>query len=332
MDSENNLVEPLLAENKSRFVLFPIKHQNIWDMYEKAFSSFWSPQELDLAGDLNDWEKLNDNEKHFIKHVLAFFAASDGIVNENLAMNFCTEVTIPEARFFYGFQIMMENIHSQVYSLLIDTYVKDKDEKAHLFNAIETIPVVKHKANWSLRWLNRDKASFSERLVAFAVVEGIFFSGSFCAIYWLKKRGLMPGLATSNSFISKDEGLHCDFACLLYSLLQPHSKISNERIKEIIIEAVKIEQEFICNALPVSLIGMNNELMSQYIEFVADHLLIKLNVEKYYNTSNPFDFMDMISLAGSSKENFFEQKVSQYNLAFVGCSEKDMQFRTDDDF
>jgi ribonucleotide reductase beta subunit family protein with ferritin-like domain len=227
---------------------------------------------------------------------------------------------------------MMENIHSQVYSLLIDTYVKDKQEKAHLFNAIETIPVVKHKADWALKWLNRDTASFSERLVAFAVVEGIFFSGSFCAIYWLKKRGLMPGLCTSNSFISKDEGLHCDFACMLYNMLQPHSKISNEKILQIVTEAVKIEQNFVTDALPVSLIGMNEKLMCDYIEFVADHLLVKLNVEKHYNTPNGFDFMDMISLAGSSKENFFEQKVSQYNLAFVGCSEKDMQFRTDDDF
>jgi ribonucleoside-diphosphate reductase beta chain len=324
--------EPLLAENKSRFVLFPIKYQNVWDMYEKAFASFWSPHEIDLAGDLNDWEKLNDNERHFIKHVLAFFAASDGIVNENLAMNFCSEVNIPEARFFYGFQIMMENIHSQVYSLLIDTYVKDANEKKHLFNAIETIPVVKKKADWALKWLDRNTASFAERLVAFAVVEGIFFSGSFCAIYWLKKRGLMPGLCTSNSFISKDEGLHCDFACMLYNMLQPSSKISMSRIHEIVKEAVEIEQEFVSDALPVSLIGMNETLMKQYIECVADRLLVSLECDKIWGSVNSFPWMDMISLAGVNKENFFEQKVSQYSLSFVGAKEEDMKFRTDDDF
>src|SRR3982751_6100055 len=258
--------EPILAENKDRFVLFPIKYKDIWEFYKKAEASFWTAEEIDLAADIADWNnKLNDNERHFIKHVLAFFAASDGIVNENLAINFLNEVQYPEARCFYGFQIMMENIHSETYSLLIDTYIKDPAEKDKLFHAVDTVPCVGKKAEWALRWINN--GSFAERLVAFAAVEGIFFSGSFCSIFWLKKRGLMPGLTFSNELISRDEGLHCDFACLLYGMLQ--NKLSQERIYEIISNAVEIEKEFVCDALPVNLIGMNSELMAQYIEFVA---------------------------------------------------------------
>ena len=262
--------EILLKENKERFVLFPIKYNEIWAMYKKAENSFWTAEEVDLSADLKDWEKLNEGEKHFITNVLAFFAASDGIVNENLAVNMMNAVQLPEARCFYGFQIMIENIHSEMYSLLIDTYVKDNNEKSRLFNAIETVPCVKKKAEWALRWI--ENGTFAERLVAFAAVEGIFFSGSFCSIFWLKKRGLMPGLATSNEFISRDEGLHCDFACLLYSMLK--NKLPQDSINKMIVDAVKIEQEFVTDALPVDLIGMNARLMSQYIEFCADRLLV----------------------------------------------------------
>ena len=312
-------LEPILEENKSRFVLFPIQHDDIWSFYKKAEASFWTAEEIDLAPDLIDWEnKLNDDERHFIKHVLAFFAASDGIVNENLAENFLSEVQYTEAKFFYGFQVTIENIHSETYSLLIDTYIKDTNEKNHLFNAIDTLDCVKKKADWALRWI--DKGSFAERLIAFAAVEGIFFSGSFCSIFWLKKRGLMPGLTFSNELISRDEGLHCDFACLLYNNHMVN-KLPKERIKEIIVDAVAIEKEFVTDALPVKLIGMNSDLMQQYIEFVADRLLQELGNEKVFNVTNPFDFMDMISIQG--KTNFFEKRVAEYQKAGVMNSDSE---------
>lgn len=320
-------IEPILVENTDRFVLFPIKHNDIWKFYKKAEASFWTAEEIDLSQDTVDWEnKLNDDERHFIKHVLAFFAASDGIVNENLAINFLNEVQYPEARCFYGFQVMMENIHSETYSLLIDTYIKDTTEKNHLFKAIDTLPCVKKKAEWAVRWIN--KGSFAERLVAFAAVEGIFFSGSFCSIFWLKKRGLMPGLSFSNELISRDEGLHCDFACLLYSQLV--NKLPEESVKEIIANAVEYEKEFVSDALPVKLIGMNAELMCQYIEFCADRLLLSLGVGKIYNAKNPFDFMEMISLQG--KTNFFEKRVSEYQKSGVMSSSAEQQFSLDEEF
>ncbi len=319
-------MEPILQENPNRFVLFPIQHDEVWQMYKKAEASFWTAEEIDLSQDLKDWENLNDGERHFISHVLAFFAASDGIVNENLAVNFMQEVQLPEARCFYGFQIMMENIHSETYSLLIDTYIKKQSEKDYLFNALETVPCVKKKGEWALKWINSE--NFVERLVAFAAVEGIFFSGSFCSIFWLKKRGLMPGLTFSNELISRDEGLHCDFACLLYSMLQ--NKLSEERIHTIIRDAVSIEQEFVTDALPVDLIGMNAKLMGQYIEFVADRLLVALGYSKIYNATNPFDFMEMISLQG--KTNFFEKRVGEYQKAGVlGDKDKNV-FSLDEDF
>jgi ribonucleoside-diphosphate reductase beta chain len=322
----NTQDEILLKENKDRFVLFPIKYDKIWEMYKKAENSFWTAEEIDLSSDLRDWERLNDGERHFVTHVLAFFAASDGIVNENLAVNMMNAVQLPEARCFYGFQIMIENIHSEMYSLLIDTYVKDTTEKSRLFNAIETVPCVKRKADWALRWI--ENGTFGERLVAFAAVEGIFFSGSFCSIFWLKKRGLMPGLATSNEFISRDEGLHCDFACLLFGMLK--NKLSEKEVHEMITSAVEIEQEFITDALPVDLIGMNAKLMRQYIEFVADRLLNSLGCSKFYNSSNPFDFMETISLEG--KTNFFEKRVSEYTKAGVGKSKEDQALKFDEDF
>lgn len=300
-------MEPILLENKDRFVLFPIRHQEIWEMYKKAEAVFWTAEEIDLNPDLHDWDnKLNDQEKYFIKHVLAFFAASDGIVNENLAVGFMSEVQYPEARCFYGFQIMIENIHSETYSLLIDTYIKDNEEKETLFHAIDTIDCVKKKANWALRWISQ--GSFQERLIAFAAVEGIFFSGSFCSIFWLKKRGLMPGLSFANELISRDEGLHCDFACLIYSQLQ--NKLEPDVLRNIIESAVALEKEFVSDALPVKLIGMNADLMCQYIEFVADRLLNALGHTKIYNVENPFDFMELISMPG--KTNFFEKRVSEY--------------------
>lgn len=320
--------ELLLEENKNRFVLFPIQHGDIWQMYKKAEASFWTAEEIDLAPDLVHWEKLNDGERHFVSHVLAFFAASDGIVNENLAINFLNEVQLPEARCFYGFQIMMENIHSETYSLLIDTYIKDPEEKDKLLHAIDTIPCVEKKAEWALRWIQ--SPDFAERLIAFAAVEGIFFSGSFCSIFWLKKRGLMPGLSFSNELISRDEGLHCDFACLLYTQYL-NTKPDEERVKQIIREAVEIEQEFVTDALPVDLIGMNARLMRQYIEFVADRLLVALGYSKIWNVTNPFDFMEMISLQG--KTNFFEKRVAEYQKAGVmGGDEKDKVFSLDADF
>ncbi len=320
--------EPILKENKNRFVLFPIQHNDIWEFYKKAEASFWTAEEIDLSQDLKDWANLNDGERHFISHVLAFFAASDGIVNENLAENFVAEVQYTEAKFFYGFQIAIENIHSETYSLLIDTYIKDSTEKDHLFNAIETMPFVKKKAEWALRWI--DEGSFAERLIAFAAVEGIFFSGSFCSIFWLKKRGLMPGLSFSNELISRDEGLHCDFACLLYN---NHlvNKLDPQVIINIIKDAVSIEKEFVTEALPVGLIGMNAELMCQYIEFVADRLLMELGCPKQYNASNPFDFMELISLQG--KTNFFEKRVGEYKKAGVTSdTEETPKFSLDEEF
>lgn len=320
-------LEPILQENKDRFVLFPIKHSRIWEMYKKAEASFWTAEEIDLSFDLNDWEhKLNDNERYFVKHVLAFFAASDGIVNENLAVNFMNEVQYPEARCFYGFQIMMENIHSEAYSLLIDTYIKNPVEKDYLFHAIETVPCVTRKAEWALRWITQ--GSFAERLVAFAAVEGIFFSGSFCSIFWLKKRGLMPGLSFTNELISRDEGLHCDFACLLYSELV--KKLPLESVQAIISSAVAIEREFVREALPVRLIGMNADLMCQYIEFVADRLLVALGSPKIFQVTNPFDFMDLISLPG--KTNFFERRVSDYQKSGVMASREECVFTTVEEF
>jgi ribonucleoside-diphosphate reductase beta chain len=320
-------VEPILQENKDRFVLFPIKHNDIWEMYKKAEASFWTAEEIDLSSDQTDWTaKLNDDERHFIKHVLAFFAASDGIVNENLAVNFMNEVQYPEARCFYGYQIMIENIHSETYSLLIDTYIKDPQEKDKLFHAIETIPAVKHKAEWALKWIGN--GGFAERLIAFAAVEGIFFSGSFCSIFWLKKRGLMPGLTFSNELISRDEGLHCDFACLLYSQLV--NQLPKEKVSEIITDAVSIEKEFVTESLPVRLIGMNADMMCQYIEFVADRLLVALGCSKVYNATNPFDFMELISLQG--KTNFFEKRVAEYQKSGVMGSKDTNVFSLEEDF
>lgn len=319
--------EPILEENKDRFVLFPIQYNDIWQMYKQAEASFWTAEEIDLSPDLKDWEKLNEGEKHFISHVLAFFAASDGIVNENLAVNFLREVQFPEAKCFYGFQIMMENIHSETYSLLIDTYIKDSSEKDRLLHAIDTISCVQKKAEWAIKYIG--KGDFAERLIAFAAVEGIFFSGSFCSIFWLKKRGLMPGLSFSNELISRDEGLHCDFACLLYTKYL-ENKLPDQRVYDIITEAVKIEQEFVTDSLPVDLIGMNAKLMSEYIEFVADRLLVALGLNKVYNASNPFDFMEMISLQG--KTNFFEKRVAEYQKAGVMSSAESNKFSLNEDF
>jgi ribonucleoside-diphosphate reductase beta chain len=306
-------IEPILQPNDNRFVIFPIQHNDLWDWYKKQQACFWTAEEIDLHSDLVDWnDKLTDDERYFIKHILAFFAASDGIVNENLAENFVNEVQYSEAKFFYGFQIMMENIHSETYSLLIDTYVKDEVEKDRLFRAIEVFPAIKKKAEWALKWIESE--SFAERLIAFAAVEGIFFSGAFCSIFWLKKRGLLPGLTFSNELISRDEGMHCDFAVHLHN---KHivNKVSKERIKEIIVDALNIEREFITESLPVSLIGMNAKLMTEYLEFVTDRLLLEFGCEKEYNATNPFDFMEMISLEG--KTNFFEKRVSEYQKAGV---------------
>jgi ribonucleoside-diphosphate reductase subunit M2 len=308
--SKNN-TEPLLAPDDNRFVMFPIKHNDIWEMYKKQIDCFWRAEEIDLSKDLTNWESLNGDEKHFISMILAFFAASDGIVLENLASRFMSEVQVSEARAFYGFQIAMENIHSQTYSLLIETYIKDKEEKNRLFNAIEHFPCIKKKSDWAQKWIHDNRSSFATRLVAFACVEGIFFSGAFCSIYWLKKRGLMPGLTFSNELISRDEALHCEFAILLYSKLV--KKMDKSRIHELIKEAVEIETEFICDALPCRLIGMNSEMMTQYIQFVADRLCVQLGYKKIYNAINPFDWMELISLEG--KTNFFERKVGEYSLA-----------------
>jgi len=321
-------IEPILTDNPNRFVLFPIEHDDIWKFYKKSEASFWTAEEIDLHQDLVDWgSRLNDDERHFIKHVLAFFAASDGIVNENLAENMVSEVQYTEAKFFYGFQIMMENIHSETYSLLIDTYINDVKEKDYLFNAIENLECVRKKADWALEWI--EDASFAERLIAFAAVEGIFFSGSFCSIFWLKKRGLMPGLAFSNELISRDEGMHCDFACLLYN---KHivNKLPVETVTKIIADAVEIEKEFVSDALPVNLIGMNSDLMCQYIEFVADRLLVALGCPKIFNAENPFPWMELISLQG--KTNFFEKRVGDYQKAGVMANKDQQIFSLDEDF
>jgi ribonucleoside-diphosphate reductase beta chain len=323
MKQEN---EVLLRENKDRFVILPINYPRIWEMYKKHEASFWTAEEIDLSDDQKHWENLNDGERHFISHILAFFAASDGIVNENLAVNFMSEVQVPEARCFYGFQIMMENIHSETYALLIDTYVKDPAEKDRLFHAIDTVPAVHRKAEWALKWINN--GTFAQRLVAFAAVEGIFFSGSFCSIFWLKKRGLMPGLTFSNELISRDEGMHCEFACLLYSMLS--QKLSKAEATNIITDAVEIEKEFVTDALPVNLIGMNAKLMSQYIEFVADRWLVELGYDRVYNATNPFDFMEMISLQG--KTNFFEKRVGDYQKNGVLNTQESKAFSLDEDF
>ena len=321
-------VEPLLQENPNRFVIFPLQHNDIWQFYKDSVAGFWVTEEIDLAQDIIAWqEKLTDDERHFIKHVLAFFAASDGIVNENLAENMLRMVQYPEAKFFYGYQIMIENIHSETYSLLIDTYIKDPSEKDYLFHAIDHIPCVKKKAEWALRWIS--KGTFQEQLIAFAAVEGIFFSGSFCSIFWLKKRGLMPGLTFSNELISRDEGQHCDFACLLYN---KHivNKMPKAEVEEIIRDAVMIEKEFVTDALPVKLIGMNADLMCQYIEFVADRLLVALGNEKIYKVDNPFPFMEMISLTG--KTNFFEKRVGEYKKSGIGTTRENQVFSVDTEF
>lgn len=316
--------EPLLTENENRFVLFPILHNEIWQMYKKHEASFWTAQEIDLSQDMKDWVTMRPGEQHFIKNVLAFFAASDGIVLENLAQKFLVEVQIPEARCFYGFQIAMENIHSETYSLLIDTYIQDSVEKQRLFTAMHTIPCIKEKANWALRWSGSTN-SFAERLVAFAAVEGIFFSGSFCAIFWIKKRGLMPGLTFSNELISRDEGLHCDFACLLYSMLK--EKLDDSTVTKIIRDAVRIELDFVCDSVPVALIGMNQKLMSQYIEFVADRLLVALGCSKIFNSKNPFEWMELISMQG--KTSFFERKVGEYQKSNVMSNSNMISFNSD---
>jgi ribonucleoside-diphosphate reductase subunit M2 len=309
--------EPLLQENPGRFVLFPIKYHEIWQMYKKAEASFWTAEEIDLSKDMHDWNnRINDDEKYFISHILAFFDASDGIVNENLVERFSAEVQVPEARCFYGFQIMMENIHSETYSLLIDSYIKEQSQRTYLFNAIETIPCIRKKADWAMKWIADKDSSFGQRLVAFAAVEGIFFSGAFASIFWLKKRGLMPGLTFSNELISRDEGLHTDFACLLFSHLK--NRPSKQLVEDIITEAVVYEKEFLTDALPCALLGMNATLMQQYIEFVADRLLVALGNEKFYNSTNPFDFMENISLGG--KTNFFEKRVADYQKAGVLAS------------
>ena len=325
--SESKTDEILLSEEENRYVLFPIQHDDIWKEYKKAMANFWTPEELDLSKDYDDFMKLTDNERHFVENVLAFFAASDGIVNENLVERFCNDVKLLEAKCFYGFQIAIENIHSETYSLLIDTLIKDNNKKNKLFNAIETIPSVKKKADWALKWIG-DKSSFGERCIAFAAVEGIFFSGSFCSIFWLKKRGLMPGLCHSNELISRDEGMHTEFAISMHSYLT--NKPSVDRVKQIITEAVSIEKEFITESLPCSLIGMNSDLMKTYIEFVADRLLQMLNIEKVYNCSNPFDWMEMISVQG--KTNFFEKRVGEYSNVANPEMESNHEFKLDDDF
>ena len=321
-------MEPMLNEEKNRYVIFPIQHKPFWEMYKRAEANFWTAEELDLSKDLNDWSKLNDNERYFIKNILAFFAASDGIVNENLVERFCQEVKILEAKFFYGFQIAMENIHSETYSLLIDTYIKDITEKTKLLNAVDHIPSIKKKADWALKWINDKNSPFSNRVVGFAAVEGIFFSGAFCSIFWLKKQGLMPGLCHSNELISRDEGLHTEFAVLMYQNLL--NKPSSETIKEIIMNAVNIEKEFITESLSCELIGMNAELMNQYIHYVADRLLLMFGLEKIYHNDNPFDWMEMISVQG--KTNFFEKRVGEYsNKANPNIDKEKNQISFDDD-
>jgi ribonucleotide reductase beta subunit family protein with ferritin-like domain len=319
-------IEPLLTEDDNRYVMFPIQDQDIWQMYKKQVECFWRAEEIDLSKDMAHWESLNEKERYFISMILAFFAASDGIVLENLAMRFMGEVQLSEARAFYGFQIAMENIHSETYSLLIDTYIKDREEKSMLFNALNNYPCIKKKADWAIKWIQDKRSSFATRLIAFACIEGIFFSGAFCSIFWLKKRGLMPGLTFSNELISRDEALHTEFAVLLYNKL--NKKLNKSKVLEIIKDAVEIEKEFICDALPCRLIGMNSDLMCQYIEFVADRLSVQLGYDKIYNTANPFDFMEMISIEG--KTNFFEKRVAEYALA--DKTKPDDVFEFDNDF
>jgi len=323
--------DPLLVENPRRWVMFPIQYPQVWEMYKKHEASFWTAEEIDLSQDTKDWDTLTVNEQYFIKHVLAFFAASDGIVLENLSGGFSVEVQVPEARAFYGFQIAMENIHSETYSLLIEQYIKDPAEKEKLFDAIHTMPPVQDKAEWAIQWMNKDN-SFAERIVAFAAVEGVLFSGSFCAIYWLKKRGLMPGLTFSNELISRDEGLHAEFACMLYGMLE--NKLPEDVVHGIIRGAVDVERKFICEALSCDLIGMNSELMTKYIEFVADRLLTALGHSKLFGSSNPFDWMELISLQG--KTNFFEKRVGEYQKAGVmgstSTQEESRGFALDVDF
>lgn len=330
-EEEEEEEEPILKEQSQKYCTFPIRYPQLWEMYKKAVASFWAVEEVDLSLDIQHWEALSESEKHFLSHVLAFFAASDGIVLENLAARFLNDVQIQEARAFYGFQIAMENIHSEMYSLLLEAFIKDSRQKNKLFNAIDSIPCVSKKAKWALNWI-QSSSSFAERLVAFACVEGIFFSGSFCAIFWLKKRGLMPGLAYSNELISRDEGLHRDFACLLYSIMR--NQLTRQKVHQIVHEAVEIETEFVCDALPCALIGMNAELMSQYIKFAADHLLVALGYDKKYNVENPFDWMELISLQG--KANFFERRVGDYQKASVMSSLQDngknFEFKLDEDF
>ena len=319
-----DIQEKILQEDDRGYTLFPLKYSGLFELYKKQLASFWTVEEVDLSKDMNDWDKLSDNEKHFIKNILAFFAGSDGIVLENLGVRFMQEVKIPEATCFYGFQLAMENIHSEMYSLLIDTYIKDTEEKNYLFNAINNIPCVGKKAKWAIKWINDNDSDFAKRVVAFACVEGIFFSGSFCAIFWLKKRGLMPGLTSSNELISRDEGQHTDFAVAIYDLIE--NKLTYDTIKSIVMEAVEIEKEFINESIPCKLIGMNSNLMSEYIEFVADRLVLQLGYNKIYNSKNPFDFMEMISLEG--KTNFFEKRVMDYSKANVGGSSNASAFKS----
>jgi ribonucleoside-diphosphate reductase beta chain len=326
--SRSDVVEPILRENPNRFTLFPIMKPKLFQKYKNHVSVFWTPEEIDLAKDMKDWVKLSDNERHFIKNVLGFFAGSDGIIQENIAARFMNEVQLPEARQFYSVQLMMEAIHSETYSLLIDTYIEDKTEKMNLFQATQTIPCVTQKAQWAQKWIASTTENFATRLIAFAVVEGIFFSGSFCAIYWLKERGLMPGLTTSNEFIARDEGLHTDFACALYEEIE--KKVPRAKVHKIIREAVKIEKQFITESLPCHLVGMNDKLMAQYIEFVADRLSSQLGYGKIYSTANPFDFMERISLEG--KDNFFEKRVTSYAKSGVGKKQEEMSFALDADF
>lgn len=325
---EEKFIEPILRENPHRFTLFPVAKPKLFAKYKNSLSVFWVPEEVDLSKDLRDWVKLNDNEKYFIKNILGFFAGSDGIVQENLASRFMKEVQLPEARAFYAIQNAIESIHSEVYSLLIDTYIEDKKEKLDTFRSIQTVPCVAKKAEWAQKWIDSADEDFATRLVAFAIVEGIFFSGSFCAIFWLKQRGLMPGLTVSNEFIARDEGLHTDFACALYEEIE--RKLPKAKVQKIIREAVKIEKEFITQSLPCDLIGMNSKLMSQYIEFVADRLSTQLGYGKIYSSANPFDFMERISLEG--KDNFFEKRVSTYAKAGVGKKADEMNFSLDADF
>ena len=326
--SKSDSVEPILRENPNRFTLFPIMKPKLFQKYKNHVSVFWTPEEIDLAKDMKDWVKLSDNERHFIKNVLGFFAGSDGIIQENIAARFMNEVQLPEARQFYSVQLMMEAIHSETYSLLIDTYIEDKAEKMNLFQATLTIPCVTQKAQWAQKWIASTTENFATRLIAFAIIEGIFFSGSFCAVYWLKERGLMPGLTTSNEFIARDEGLHTDFACALYEEIE--KKVPRAKVHKIIREAVKIEKQFITESLPCHLVGMNDKLMAQYIEFVADRLSTQLGYGKIYSTANPFDFMERISLEG--KDNFFEKRVTSYSKSGVGKNKEEMSFDLNADF